>query len=62
MRWCGDADATIVRLGDGPEPYRSPGEVAGELLELLLFIVKDELTGISRKALYSMDSTATTCS
>jgi hypothetical protein len=62
MRWCGDADATIVRLGDGAEPYRSSGEVTGELFELFLFIVKDELTGICRKALYSMDSTATTCS
>ena len=43
MRWCGDADATIVSLGDGPEPYRSSGEVEGEFFELLWFIVKDEL-------------------
>jgi hypothetical protein len=50
MRWCGDADATIVRLGDGAEPYRSSGEVAGELFELLWFIVKDDLSGICRKA------------
>ena len=38
MRWCGDADATIVCLGDGPESYRSSGEVEGELFELLWFI------------------------